>query len=118
MKQKNKSTSTTTDQWQQVTLDPNTVNTARLGVGSKIEATLIELRENPETNKKDILMEDDSGTQFLVITTGVLQEMTQRGKLEVGCKYSIERLPNLSTPGGASRTNFKVLKQIKPKASR
>lgn len=100
------------EEWEEITDQKQVIKTAKMDVGAQLEGEILSIDKNPKyPDRSTLVMRVKSGDEVLVYPSGSLSYNIQDGKLEVGKIYLITRLPNKTTPNGASRTQFKVLRK-------
>lgn len=87
------------------------VKATQIDVGSSFQGKFVRLEPNAkygeETGAKDLIMEDESGSEFRVFTGGSLKYAIAEGKFEAGRTYKITRLENKTVKGKPS-TQFQI----------
>lgn len=95
--------------FEDITSNGKIISSAKLAVGESFQGRVTGLEANKNfENKKNLVMEDKEGKEFIVFTSGSLNYAVEDGKFEVGRTYRITRLENKLTKKGASRTQFQI----------
>ena len=95
-------------QWEDVG-GGNVVRSAQLAIGASFAGKVIALEASSQfPEKKNLVMEDASGNEFVVFASGSLSYAIEDGKIELGRTYKVTRLENKATKNGTSRTMFQI----------
>jgi hypothetical protein len=86
----------------------NVVKSAQLAIGASFQGKVVAIEASAKyPEKKNLVMEDADGKEFLVFASGSLSFAVEDGDIEIGRTYRVTRLENKATKTG-SRTMFKI----------